>query len=116
MSATLTTTDKNGYQKLYLECLCGTPEHLLQAVLDKDDESWNDDINYGGICFYIQLIQYRTFWKRFWTGLKYMFGFQERYGYWDCADLTPEGVEKLRDMCDEAIKIRRAKTQQEYEI
>jgi hypothetical protein len=80
----------------YFECKCGSSEHTLRFVLDKDPTD-------PGIHTEIYLNQWRPWWKQAWIGLKYMFGYPCRYGHWDCWILSDDDAKRLRDMCDEYL-------------
>jgi len=78
----------------YFECKCGSSEHTLRFVLDKDDKE---------IYTEVYLNQWRSFPKRLWLGIKYIFGYKCRYGNWDCWELHENDIERLRDMCNELL-------------
>ena len=78
----------------YFECHCGSSEHTLRFVLDKEHKELYTDI---------YLNQWRPLWKRVWVGVKYIFGYKSKYGEWDCWTLRKEDAERLRDMCAEFI-------------
>lgn len=81
----------------FFECRCGSSEHTLRFVLDKDPED-------PGIHTEIYLNQWQSWWKRAWIGMKYMLGYSCRYGHWDCwIELSDEDAKRLRDMCDEYL-------------
>jgi hypothetical protein len=88
----------------YFECRCGSSEHTLRFTLDKDPE---DPSIYADV----YLNQYRTWWKRFWVGVKYIFGYRCKYGHWDNWILVRSDAQRLRDMCDEFISATQANPQ-----
>ena len=68
-----------------VECDCHSPHHTWYLSYDPGDEKWPAE-------FYLntQLIQYRSFFKRIWTAIKYVFKRGEVQGHWDCSLMTPE--------------------------
>jgi len=76
-------------ETIHVECSCCSAEHVIRFIYDPDT---ND--------FYleVQLTQYRNILKRIWVAIKYIFGYQCRYGHWDCWLLNPKD-------CDEIIKL-----------
>ncbi len=76
----------------YFECRCGSSEHTLRFVLDKED---------GELHTEVYLNQWRPLWKRVWVGIKYIFNYKSKYGHWDCWILTREDAKRLRYMCIE---------------
>lgn len=85
----------------YFDCHCGSAEHTLRFVMNKEDNELYTEI---------YLNQWRQPWKRIWVAIKYIFGFKCRYGHWDCWTLDPEEVKRLRDMCNEFIENNNEKT------
>jgi len=56
-----------------ITCACHSPEHSLQFDYDPDE---ND------LFIYIHLNQL-SFFKRLWYGIKYISGYQPRYGHYE---------------------------------
>lgn len=78
----------------YFECDCGSVEHTLRFVLDKDDKQIHTEI---------YLNQYRSWLMRIWVGIRYIFGYKCKCGEWDCWMLSKDDAIRLRDMCNEII-------------
>lgn len=58
----------------WVRCACHTPEHQLILSYYKDEEQ-------PGRMLTIQVhLTKHGFWRRFWYGLRYIFGFQSKYG------------------------------------
>ena len=63
-------------------CACGDPEHqMIFRTIDGDD-----DVYVG-----IYLVKF-SFFKRLWYGIKYIFGYQSKYGAFDEIILTKKHV------------------------
>jgi hypothetical protein len=75
----------------HIVCSCHSTEHLVQFVADDPDDE-------EAVCYVeVQLIQYRSFFQRAKVALRYLFGYQCRYGHWDCTSLDQEEAQKLYD-------------------
>ena len=79
----------------YFECDCGSVEHTLRFVIDKEDNELHTEIFLDAPYHW---------WVRVWIGIKYIFGYKCRYGHWDCWVLNINDAIRLRDMCKEVIK------------
>jgi len=77
----------------FFECICGADEHTLKFVLSMEED-------YPEIYTTIFLNQYRSFWKRLWVGIKYIFGYKCKYGHWDVWVLNPGDAERLKGILD----------------
>lgn len=75
----------------FLICACYSLEHLIHIWYDKEDE------NIPEIIFEIHLKTYRNFFKRFWYGLSYAFGYKCNHGSWDSFILDDEQEKILFD-------------------
>jgi hypothetical protein len=84
-----TQVTRNKEDKIYVECSCGSPEHLLQ--FDRDEDF---------VYIYI-LLNNENFFKRIWLGLKYIFGYKCRYGNFDEILLSKESVKSLAEYLGE---------------
>lgn len=79
----------------YAECVCHDAGHVTRFILDK---------KYDEILVEVQLNPYYPWYKRVWYAIKYVFGYQSRYGHWDCPSFNAEGAKQLRVMLDEFDK------------
>lgn len=84
-------------ERVYVESCCGSAEHQLRFALDEDEEC---------PCVYVevQLNQSLGFFGRLWRAIRYVFGYECKYGHWDEAMLMGSSVRQLRDLCDRHLK------------
>jgi len=76
---------RNKEDKIYVECSCGSPEHLLQFDRDED------------FVYVYVLLNNPNFFKRILIGLKYIFGYKCRYGQFDEILLSKESAKSLAE-------------------
>ena len=74
----------------YFECDCGSKEHTFCVTSEQSEDQFPPQLY-----FYFQLIQYRGFIKRLSVALKYIFGYQCRYGHWDTVNLSEDDTNRL---------------------
>ena len=82
-------------ETIYFECQCESPEHTLRFVYDPD---------YNELYTEVLLSQYRNIFKRIWTAIKYIFGYECRYGHFDCWMLKVEDCNGIKDLLNKVIK------------
>ena len=51
----------------------------------------------------VQLHQWRPLWKRIYVAIRYVLGYESRYGHWDCSTIDLKEGRKLRNFLDAAI-------------
>lgn len=84
----------NDYNKvLYMECECYSPEHMLKFEIN---DYGDDDIDM--VC-YSQLTPYLPWYWRIWAAIRYIFGYESKYGHWDCFIFQKQDVLQLKYMC-----------------
>lgn len=67
----------------YIECECGTPEHILRFTFNEEDQE---------VYVEVFLNKYYNIFKRFWYAIKYIFNKRPcNYGYFDCTLLSQKG-------------------------
>lgn len=74
-------------EKLVLECACSSDEHTVIAKLSDDD-------NYKEVYLAIYLTKL-SFWKRLCLGVKYIFGYQCRFGAFEEVIWTDENIPEI---------------------
>lgn len=83
-------------------CECHSPDHILQFShmerMDGDQICWTQ----------VQLRQHRSFWQRLVVAVKYIFGYECRYGHWDCTSIELKQGKSLRDYLNRAIEAKEA--------
>lgn len=78
---------RNGIECEYFDCTCWDSEHVLRVIHDPDD---TDEF------FSIEIhLDNKTFFKRIWIGLKYIFGFRSRYGAFGCWVLHKDDTDRM---------------------
>ena len=69
-------------------CSCMCPEHNIIYIKDPDDsEVW----------LHFMLTK-QVWYKRIWLGIKYIFGYQSRYGMYGEMLITEANVDRLEDI------------------
>ncbi len=81
-------------RKEYFECKCVSEEHLLRFSLDEENNELYSEVH---------LRQWRSWYKRTWVGIKYIFGYTCKYGHWDCNLFKDEDISRLLALCNEAL-------------
>lgn len=67
-------------------CKCHSPEHVVLWTHDKDENE---------VYFYVNLSWNRSFFKRTWRAIKYIFGYRSMFGHFDCYLMPQEEAIKL---------------------
>jgi len=75
----------------FFECQCGSSEHILRFTLDASDED-------PGIYSSVFLDSDVPWYKRLWMGIKYIFGYRCKYGYFGCWLMKDEDIERFQMM------------------
>lgn len=95
-------------ENLYVECACTSDEHLVRITCDIDDKHPERDSN---VYINVQLSTYLPWYKRVVRAVRYVFGYECKYGHWDEAMLNMEQVGKLHMFLHAFGKEVLAKTQ-----
>lgn len=72
-------------QRIYIECDCHHPEHLVSIKYEDEDDS---------VSLYVHLKKY-GFFKRLWRGIRYILGYQSRYGAYDEFIIPKPGADMM---------------------
>ena len=82
--------DNPDHQRIILICDCGTLEH--QVIMEYwDDEPFAVDIS-------VSMIDNKSFWRRFWTGIKYILGYRGKNDwYYSSTVAGPTDVQRIQD-------------------
>ncbi len=88
-------------ETLYVECACGSPEHLLKFQYHPDEE---DPALYTSTF----LSHWLPWYKRAWVAFKYVFKIgSERYGHFDCTLIEEKDLQPMIDLCQKVLDDRR---------
>ena len=94
-------------EKHYFDCQCDCNEHVLRFTLDPaDGEVWLETYLNG----------YHSWYQRAWIALKYVFGYQSRYGAFDCTLLRPEDYVRLQALLARSADIKRGPEVTEFTV
>lgn len=80
-------------EKRYFDCACDSSEHIIRFIIDEDVDKIGK--KYRDIYLEIQLSQSNNWFKRLWKGIRYIFGYECKYGHWDCILLKDEDREAI---------------------
>ena len=82
-------------KKTLVECNCEDLEHIIKLVYFEDDKD---------ILYVEYHLQTWTFWRRLWCAIKYIFGFQSKYGDFGEALWTKDIVTQVRDNLNDFLE------------
>ena len=88
------------YKELFLGCTCLSPEHQMVLGFYTDEEDELDKELY--VTFYLS--QWRSFFKRVWVAVRYVFGYKSRYGEWDCINFDKQKANELTRFIDKFLE------------
>lgn len=75
-------------QHNYIECACDSAEHVVRLSADLTDEHLQ-------LVFEFHLVHHRRWWARVWVAIKYVFGYQSKYGAFDTCCPTAEAANEM---------------------
>lgn len=73
----------------YFSCSCSSDEHTLRFIIDEDPM-------FPELYTSVYLHQYRSWYKRLWIAIKYVFGYPCKYGHWDCFTLDSKDLPRMK--------------------
>ena len=79
-----------------ISCSCHSPEHILVFNVNYEDKE---------VYTSVFLKQYRSFFQRVWVAVKYIFGYNSKYGHWDCFAADKDKILELKVFFDNAAKM-----------
>jgi hypothetical protein len=79
----------------YVECACTSSEHTLRFVVDEEDNEIYTDV---------QLARWHPWYMRVWLAIKYVFGYQCKYGHWDCTIIQEEQAKQIIQLMKRVTK------------
>lgn len=71
----------------FVVCDCQSSEHTLRFMYDEENKELYTEV---------YLNQYRSFFKRVYVAIKYIFGYTSKYGHWDCTMISIPKAHKLK--------------------
>jgi len=80
----------------WFDCICSSPEHAIRFVLDEDE---------GYLWLDVHLTKRYGFFGRCWVAIKYIFGYQCKYGAFDVWEIKDKDVDDLIELLNEKKKI-----------
>lgn len=83
-------------KQIILDCDCYTTAH--KVIVTRDD--WDD---HPQLVLYVQMNQWRPWWKRVWFALKWVFGGATPYGHWDTTLVSRESAWELKQLVDQYL-------------
>lgn len=87
----IVSTEIKPLEPQYFECACHSAEHTLRFVWDDEDNSIYTEVFLG---------HHNNIFGRIWNAIKYVFGYQCRYGHFDCFLMRPEDANRLQMLLD----------------
>lgn len=81
-----------------LICQCHSTEHQYIFLYDEDVDK-NGNVIDRTVYIHTHLNK-RPFFKRVWYGIKYIFGYECRYGHFDEFLIKPEDADKFQKVAD----------------
>lgn len=79
----------------YYQCSCFSDEHMVKVILYKEDKM---------LSLIIALRKF-NFWNRIIPAIKYLFGYECKYGHFDDFLFQPDDITSFRKVLEEAEKI-----------
>jgi hypothetical protein len=78
-------------QVSHFDCDCQSAEHIFRVT---SEDAWDPDFP-PDLFLTLQLNQYRSVFKRFITAVKYLFGYECRFGHWDVVTINQDDLNRL---------------------
>ncbi len=75
----------------YFECECESAEHTLRII---SEDVWDQDFP-PELYVELQLNQRANFFRRCWLALRYIFGYECKFGHWDNISIRESDLEPL---------------------
>jgi hypothetical protein len=83
----------------HFDCICGSADHTLRFILDKDED--NRGLPYYSPAIYIDVFLPDWPWyKRLWLGLKYIFIGAGKCAQWQSWELNPKDASKMKSLLE----------------
>lgn len=80
---------KDNFLKTYhFDCECISCDHTIRFVYVNDEDC-------PELYVETQLNRTKNFFQRVWAAIKYVFGYECKYGHWDCNIIQAKDINKL---------------------
>lgn len=76
----------------HISCSCFSDEHTLRFNYNPEEKIENQELYTS-----IFLNQYKNIFKRIWIAIKYIFGYNCKYGHWDCFVADKDKIKELKE-------------------
>ncbi len=90
-----------GMRHEYYECICDSEEHALRITYFVDE--WNN-IDEDEVYFSVHMEAPGGVWSRLKTAVKYLFGYDCKYGHFECTTIKRQDAVRFRDLMDRYIQ------------
>lgn len=90
-----------GTRHEHFECICDSEEHALRITYFVDE--WNN-MDEDEVYFSVHMEANGGFWTRVKNAVKYIFGYDCKYGHFECTTIKREDAQRFRDLMDRYIK------------
>ena len=90
-----------GIHHEYYECMCDSEEHVLRITYFMNDDNSLDEFEE---IYITTFLGYQGFWRRLWGGLKYIFGYNSKYGHFECTTLKVSDAIRFRDLLNRFLE------------
>lgn len=86
-------------------CSCSNLSHCLVVSLSdfndgEPEKSWWPAEDAVDLCFQVHLNNYLGFFRRLRLAIRYIFGYNGKYGAWDVVSFRLDDVERMRGILD----------------
>ncbi len=88
------------YNKKLFVCECGSIEHQMVFMYENDEKHDIEEVYLE-----VHLNNYMGFWKRLVHGIKYIFGFQSKYGAFDSIILDPDDYKEFQEVATKLTEL-----------
>ena len=82
----------------YFDCACHSSNHTIRFDLSIEDNEFPD------LYLSVQLNRWRNIFSRIWIAIRYIFGYECKYGHWDTWLLNHDDVSRLRELLEDFDK------------
>ena len=90
-------------EKIFI-CSCCSLEHQVAFW------QWKDE-NYNELYINIHLYAHENFFKKLWTGIRYIFGHRSRFGEWDEFIFRQEDLQELKEFLNNNFNYEKKETE-----